>query len=755
MGTFEIIYTVISVILSVFLFVLVRKIFKLDSRYKSVLIICFLIALLSEIFYSLTIILPYYRTALFFTSLYYVCTDWLTLVILNFAVSFTKKLQRLKKISQILVAIAVVDSISLLINNVTFHSFDLKLIHSKLVISYWAAVFTPLHYIHLGICYVFVMLTTIAFIKKIYGSPRFYKTQYISVLNAYLLVLAANCFSYTLRTPIDFSVLLYPLLASYISFYTVYFFPKKLVSMMLHNFNHTISDALIYFDNDGRCKQRNPLAQKLFKTPEEAEQYRCSWLSIHRTTRMDRTDTFIIDGKTRHFYIEYQNILDKNTSLGSFFKLSDKTDEINQFQKERYEATHDELTGILNRTGFFEKVDEIIQNDPQTIRYMLCSNIRDFKLINEIFGEKKGDSILRKIANLMQSALRSNTYFGRISDDKFAIFIDKSEFNENLFLEHVQRLRKMGESSIYKMHINIGIYETRGTVETAQAMYDKSLIALEGINDNFQQYLAYYDSNLMDKMLAEKNILSEFETALAEHQFKMYLQPQIDSQGNSFGAEALARWNHPKRGFIYPEMFIDVLEKAGLLYKLDSYIWEEASREIKKWNERGIDDVFISVNVSAKDFFYIDIYQKFTTLVEKYGINPKNLKIEITETVIMTDFGKSMELFERLQKYGFQIEIDDFGSGYSSLNMLKDIKADILKIDIEFLKKNENLERSRIILQTIISMARALNMEIMTEGVEERDQVEMLKELGCNIFQGYYFSKPLTVNEFEEKYIRA
>ena len=211
-------------------------------------------------------------------------------------------------------------------------------------------------------------------------------------------------------------------------------------------------------------------------------------------------------------------------------------------------------------------------------------------------------------------------------------------------------------------------------------------------------------------------------------------------------------WQHPDKGLLAPGVFIDVLEKTGFVYRLDRYMWDKAVKQLAEWKKRGINDYHISVNISTKDFYLIDVYETFVGLVEKYDIDPKLLKLEITETALMSDFNKNMVIIKRLQKYGFDIEIDDFGSGYSSLNMLKDISADVLKIDMGFLRASENEVKGQDILESIIGLANKLGMRVITEGVEKKTQVDMLYDMGCKMFQGYYFSKPIPVDEFEKKY---
>ena len=209
---------------------------------------------------------------------------------------------------------------------------------------------------------------------------------------------------------------------------------------------------------------------------------------------------------------------------------------------------------------------------------------------------------------------------------------------------------------------------------------------------------------------------------------------------------------HPENGLIQPGVFIDVLERADLIYKLDRYIWELAAKQVADWKGTEFEGISISVNVSPKDLYYLDIRKEFTELIEKYEIDPKSLNIEITETAVTSDVNKCAKLIQELQNRGFLVEIDDFGSGYSSLNMLKDINADVLKIDMGFLRKTENQKRAQVILNYTIDMAHELGMNVITEGVETVDQLDFLTGMGCTMFQGFYFDRPMPVELFEKKY---
>ena len=265
--------------------------------------------------------------------------------------------------------------------------------------------------------------------------------------------------------------------------------------------------------------------------------------------------------------------------------------------------------------------------------------------------------------------------------------------------------------------------------------------------------MAYYDEGLRSNVLNEQALTGDLAEAMENGQIRIYLQPQMDGEGKVLGAEALVRWQHPDRGMLAPGAFIGIFEKNGSIVRLDCHVWELACRQLRRWKDQGREDLYISVNISPMDLYFIDLYKTFAGLVEKYGISPGNLKLEITETAMMSDLEKQLQMISKLREAGFVVEMDDFGSGYSSLNMLKDIQVDVLKIDMAFLGETEDKLRAQKILRTIVELSRQLEVPVISEGVETQEQVEFLREIGCNMFQGYYFARPMEVGIFEEKYM--
>ena len=318
---------------------------------------------------------------------------------------------------------------------------------------------------------------------------------------------------------------------------------------------------------------------------------------------------------------------------------------------------------------------------------------------------------------------------------------------ESLFLEEFS-------SGQFTFCIHFGVYKVEDLSVPVSLMCDRANTALQTIQDTHNGKIAYFSEEMMKKSLYEQEIISGFEHALLDGQFRMYLQPLVNEKGEIIGAEALVRWQRPDGSITMPGEFIETLERSGLIYKLDMYIWECAAKQLSLWKGTDRQDLFISVNMSAKDFYNIDVYQVLTGLIDTYNISAGSLRVEITETALLEDPESGNEVISKLKEKGFLVEIDDFGKGNSSLGLLKDIQADVLKIDMSFLHEIDCKKRSRTILESVIKMADSLGMDVVAEGVETETQLNSLITMGCHHFQGYYFSRPITIEEFDTKTMR-
>lgn len=436
-------------------------------------------------------------------------------------------------------------------------------------------------------------------------------------------------------------------------------------------------------------------------------------------------------------------------ALGSYLGTTRENAAV--YAKLEYRLNYDSLTKAYNRYGFYKNAQKLIKEHTDTEYCLILSDIKSFKLINEIYGENIADKILIDEVNIIRQKMKGNSVLGRLNGDIIAMVIPKEYLSEKEFSDMIKLLSDRYSNKNFRLHIYLGVYYIKDVNETIRQMVDKVSLVIMKSKGNMSNYILYYDENSYRNDIFKQQLIGEFETALNENQFCMYLQPQTDKDGNMLGAEALIRWNHPNMGLIMPGAFIECFEDAGLIYRLDNYIWEEAAKQLKIWKDSGY-NYYISVNISAKDFYHIDVYQTFKNLVSKYGIDTDKLHIEITETALLEDKQAAHKTIERLHDEGFIIEIDDFGSGYSSFNFLKDVCADVIKIDRVFLKKSSHEERGEQILRSIISLSHDIGMDVITEGVENVDQLSMLAKMNCDWFQGYYFSKPIAVGDFEEKY---
>lgn len=760
MTLIDISYYALALVVWVVLFFSLIKVNRSKSPFKVFLSFPIVTAMVTVPIYSALVASKTYFWAMLFTGLYYACTDWLAFSMLLFVLAYSWRTKAIKIALATTAPLILIDNVSLIVNAWTKHTFDLTRSVLENDIEYWACAFMRPHYVHLAFCYVMVLTTMAVLVYAIAAAPKGYKTRYVSIFSAFVVVVIANLICYSLDFVIDFSVFLYPLLSLFIYYYSSFAAIRKLLTKSLSNINDNIEDAILFFDVNDDCFYANAKAKILFcNENKEFDRLKTSEFLIYaRGKTQARSETkpvevFTVSGQERQFEIEAEDVYYGYNLIGSYLKLSDKTDEINKYLTQKFLANHDELTGAYNRERFFKVCDKKIKENPNTEFLMISSNIRQFKLVNELFGEEVGNKILVSMVTSAKALAIHDAVFGRIGDDRFGVLAQKQYFTENLIKIFLDNAQKVLEGSMYKLNLCVGICEVHGDSENAQLLYDKTQLAIHKICDDYQKHFAYYNSDLMDELLRERQITTDFEDALTAGQICMHLQPIFNSEGRVIGAEALARWNHPQRGILEPDLFLPVLERSGLIHKLDTLIWENAACLLEEWSKRGIDEMSVSVNVSFKDIFYIDIADAFKQLLLKHNFNPQNLKIEFTEAALTKSLTQTTDLFEKLKQLGFMVGIDDFGHGYSSLNFLKDVNADILKMDMILIRENERSERVQTIIKFIVDISKAMNMKLISEGVETAEQLKTLKDLGFSYFQGFYFSKPLTVKDFEEKYL--
>ena len=759
----EKIYMALLFLMIVPMLICIKYARKIKSDVASSIVKCLIFAIVTILSNGLFVVSQSITFSYFMQALYLFSFDMLFIYVLQYAQQYTQVFNEVSPFRTGCFLVAYLDGLQLVLN-VFFHNvFTLKTVHYMGLQMYQVDTETAFYYVHYAFVYCLMFCIIASFTIKIIHIPYFYRKKYFPILVVTCVIVIINFMCSALQFPIDMSLPFLVCAAILICYLTLYRSLSELIDKTLSIVVTEMNNAVICFDINDECVYANERALNIFRTASSSEsmlsEYVHGWMKEHDIADRDSfewSEQKNIDNETYYFDIEYRKLFDKkNEYIGFFLNLIDNTEKHSAFEKERYLATHDSLTGLYNKNYFSVKAAEILKANPDEEWLLLSSNIKDFKLINDLLGLEKGNEVLKMEADLLKEQCGKGIVYGRTGGDKFAVCIPKARFSEQKFMNAVRTMGQAFNNDLYHLHIYIGVYEITDRNEDISVMCDKANLAIKTLNENYDKSIAYYNDTILNNTIEEKQLVGDFDNALAEKQFCMYLQPQTTSEGKVLGAEALVRWQHPKRGLIFPGDFIEVFEKTGLIYRLDKFVWELAVQKLAEWQKNGRDDLYISVNISTKDFYYMDVYKTITNLVEKYEIIPSTLKLEITETALMTGTADEFERIERFRKYGFQVEIDDFGSGYSSFNTLKDMDVDVLKIDMGFLRttKPERVEKSMSIINTIIALTRTLGLSVVTEGVETKEQVDKLTQMGCGVYQGYYFSKPIPVSQFEETYM--
>jgi diguanylate cyclase (GGDEF)-like protein len=417
----------------------------------------------------------------------------------------------------------------------------------------------------------------------------------------------------------------------------------------------------------------------------------------------------------------------------------------------RHAYEHDQLTNLYNRTTFFIETRRLLDDNPDTRFALIRFDIDRFQTYNAFWGEEEGDRLLIYIANSLRKIaeiLKPCTY-GRINADAFCICVPFDAAKLGPQVEQAcAKLEAFNPE--YRIEPSFGIYVIEDPHEKIQTMYEFAMLAARQCKGSCLRHVCYYEHKLGVKTMEEQRIVNEMQAALDSGQFEVYLQPKYNLQTEQpYGAEALIRWRHPERGLLSPGLFIPVFERNGFVGKVDAYMWEEVCRLLRGWRDAGQNPGPISVNVSRVNMYNPNLVEVLTGLVRKYDIPSNLLHLELTESAYMENPEIMSNTVRALQQAGFKILMDDFGSGYSSLNTLKEIPVDVLKIDMKFLSGNADAARGRCILASVIRMAGWLSTPVIMEGVETVQQKDLLKSIGCGYVQGFYFARPMPVREYE------
>lgn len=424
-------------------------------------------------------------------------------------------------------------------------------------------------------------------------------------------------------------------------------------------------------------------------------------------------------------------------------------------QDEWVSAKYDPLTGLLTMQKFKEYAGRIVNEYPNRRFLILYFDIDNFKCINDLYGYHEGDIILREVAQYLSESNAKMQISARESADHFITMVLLQ--NGTNLKERVQEFA-LGFTEQQKRrnsHCNIRLTIGACIIDESQrdivSAIDNANYARKQVKSNSIYRFEMFDDEMDQRVKNERLILSTKEQALREQEFLIYLQPKIELIPNKIvGAEALVRWRRPDGSMLQPGAFIPLFEENGFVLLLDFYVYQEVCKLIRGWLDEGRTVVPVSVNVSRLHLYQRNFVEEIRKLINEYQIAPKYIEFELTESILLDNTELAVSVMKELQSIGFHVSIDDFGAGYSSLNLLKDMKADVLKLDKGFFREGEMKRQEKIIVSNIINMAKQLDMRVLSEGVETKAQLEFLKEVYCDMAQGYFFAKPMPVQQFEE-----
>lgn len=434
-----------------------------------------------------------------------------------------------------------------------------------------------------------------------------------------------------------------------------------------------------------------------------------------------------------------------------FFELKSKNEQLSDM------ARRDKLTGALNLTAFKEDADQIMKENPDLKFAVVYIDIENFKYINDIMGYSFGDDILRKYARIMMDTLQENELLARNVADRFAVL---RHYQDKEDLLRVQKLADrnfvqglLGMQGKQMITVACGLCCVEDVVEKldTEGLLDRANYAQKTVKNNPGIHYAFYNENIRERMRGENEIKNRMGEALANREFIVYYQPKVGLvSGRIEGAEALVRWQTPDRGLLPPGVFIPILEKNQFISMVDQYVFEEVCRFIARRIKEGKKLVPVSVNVSKIQFYNPNFVTVYARIKNRYQIPAQMLEIEFTETASFENQNYLLHLVNELHENGFRCSLDDFGQGYSSLGMLKELPIDALKLDAMFFRECMDMEKENTIIRSIVTMINELNIESVAEGIEHEEQVEFLKSIGCGMVQGYVFYRPMPESDFEE-----
>lgn len=477
---------------------------------------------------------------------------------------------------------------------------------------------------------------------------------------------------------------------------------------------------------------------------------------------------FQVPHSTQNLYVNLSTVpmLDAGGNVaGGITIIDDITNEVTAKEEMIRNAYYDMLTNIPNRTLLLDKMKAFLGKKRQNREYaaLLFLEINHFKKVNDTYGHDVGDHLLQQVVKRIDDNIDSHEVFARITGNKFVILLPSLDIDQELSREMTSKyISKINDVFVtpfnlsgdeYHVSFTIGIVLFNDIDASAYDLLKRAETAMYEAKKSARGTSQFYQSSMSQETHEMLMLENNMHKAMANDEFIVYYQPQLDIQQNKIiGAEALIRWNHPKKGFISPGLFIPIAEESGTIIKLEEWIIDKALSEIKDLSQRmsGFMLDHIAINISTVHFLQPHFVEKLMLKVNKYGVKPEWIELEITESGLMRNIDDAVKKIKELKNFGFTFAIDDFGTGYSSLSYLKELPVDIVKIDQSFIMNMHKSKGDATIVEAVIAIAEKFNFKVLAEGVEDKETLEALKKLKCDIYQGYYAHKPIPINDFEK-----
>ncbi|MBE5942632.1 MAG: EAL domain-containing protein [Lachnospiraceae bacterium] len=415
----------------------------------------------------------------------------------------------------------------------------------------------------------------------------------------------------------------------------------------------------------------------------------------------------------------------------------------------------DLVTGGENWLSFIRKSERYLKRNRNNKRKYAIVHLRmeKYRSFCTCFGVKEGEELLERFYRILKKQIRSKEVMAHYEQADFALLLQyEDELDITSRIETIKQALN-GITPNIKLYFSVGICMVEKGAKDVEEMYNSAMSATAMLLEDAEPRIAFFDIEMKKQQLWEHKVEDEMERALKNKEFKVYLQPKYSAREEKIaGAEALVRWVHPSEGLIPPNRFIPIFERNGFILQLDDYMLEEVAKQQAKWMKDGQSLVPVSVNVSRAHFTREDLAEHICAIIDKYQVPHHVIELELTESAFFDDKQVLLNTVNQLREQGFVVSMDDFGAGYSSLNSLKELHIDVLKIDADFFRGAGSVERGMLIVSEVIDLAKKLQMKIVAEGIENREQVDFLAQQECDLIQGYYFAKPMPIEEFEEKY---